>query len=419
MQIGSLLRTATIRQSIITSGSTILNGILGAIFYFLVARLLGSTQYGEFTLATTTITLLSGIVDLGMSQGLVKYVAQFRTSLSKHIQLANFSLRVKTISGAVTGVAILMLSDWIVVNLLEQPGMRYLLPLMALGVITHLLFSFSSSYSQALEKFWLWGGLMVGSNLFRLLMIFFILQWGAVNAFSTTLSFVIPPLLGFVISLFFFSPKLLFATIDSVNTKELFNFNKWVTSFVILSTISSRIDTYLTAKLIDLSATGIYSLAGQIVTILPQLTIAFGVVTAPKFSSFSNPTENVKYTLKSMLLTTTLAIGSSLLLIPLGLFVIQFSGSDFNLAIVPFLILLISMAIFLAGSPIRDSILYYLGKPKMLFLIVLGHMIVVLAGGWWLIPQYQIVGSALTSLLGQVFILVASLGYFVYENRRT
>ena len=75
-EIGSsvkeILLTRTFRHSSITVVSTAINGVLGALFYFLLARFLGSSEFGAFTILTTSIALLTGIIDLGSDQGIVK-----------------------------------------------------------------------------------------------------------------------------------------------------------------------------------------------------------------------------------------------------------------------------------------------------------------------------------------------------------
>ena len=64
-----LTTTATFRESLVTVGSTVTSGILGALFYFLLARILGSRDYGAFAAVAALVTMLSSIFDLGTNQG--------------------------------------------------------------------------------------------------------------------------------------------------------------------------------------------------------------------------------------------------------------------------------------------------------------------------------------------------------------
>ena len=63
--------------------------------------------------------------------------------------------------------------------------------------------------------------------------------------------------------------------------------NKWVALSVVISAVSSRLDTFLTARLLTESQLGIYSASNQLVQVVPQLIGALGTVIAPKMSGMS------------------------------------------------------------------------------------------------------------------------------------
>lgn len=68
--------THTFRQSIITVVSTFVTAGLGAVFYLLLARLIGAHEYGLFSVVVSLLTIIVTFADLGMSQSLVKFVAE-------------------------------------------------------------------------------------------------------------------------------------------------------------------------------------------------------------------------------------------------------------------------------------------------------------------------------------------------------
>ena len=58
-RIKKIADTRTFRQSGVTLFGTLLNGIIGVVFYISVARLLGPKEYGVFSFVTVTVALLA------------------------------------------------------------------------------------------------------------------------------------------------------------------------------------------------------------------------------------------------------------------------------------------------------------------------------------------------------------------------
>lgn len=404
--------TRTFKHSSITIVSTAINGVLGAIFYFLLARFLGSSEFGVFTILTTSIALLTGIIDLGSDQGIVRFVPKYKDSPEIQNKLIKLSLAIKFLSGISVFFLIFLLSGSISSIIFEKPELTSIVVLIGLGVLTQILFSFSTSLSQALEKYFLWGGLFIGTNLIRLLMVLLLFRFQSLNAYSAGILYLILPLLGFFFSFIFLNKRFLFSNGIISYLPELFHFNKWITAFVLVATIGSRLEVYFTARYLNLSALGVYGLATQVSQILPQLTGAIGAVTSPKFASLNTKEKNLTYTMKSVLLTSVLAIVSSIILVILGQFVFKFAGQDFNGAFIPFVILLVSMAIFFSTSPIRDSIIYYYSRPKFFFYVGIVHAALISTFSMILIPKYSIIGTSLVVLLGQMFTALTSIWYF-------
>jgi O-antigen/teichoic acid export membrane protein len=412
-KIKPLLATATFRQSVVTTTSIIINGGLGAAFYFLVAKWLGPHEFGLFSLAVTVIGLLISVFDLGSDQGVVKFVSGHSQS-KEYFPFAKLALSLKISVGLMFIVLFTFFSVSISQLIFHQSEIAPLLPLVGLGILTNLIFSFSTSLSQALQKYWLWGALFVGTNFFRFIFVVLLFMVGAVSSGSTTLVYILMPLFGFLVSLNFLNFGFWRASVKLSEVKNFFTFNKWVTGFVIVSAISSRLDIFFSARLLDLSQTGVYSLAVQISSILPQLTTAIGAVTAPKFASFTSTNGNSSYVTKASIFTSLTAICSCLVLFPVSLLVITWAGKNYDSSLLPLVILLISMGLFLATAPFRDSITYYFGKPQFFFWISLGQLIIMILGNLLLVPQMHIVGVALVVFISQVYLSLSSAGYFIF-----
>ncbi|OGM26056.1 hypothetical protein A2692_00140 [Candidatus Woesebacteria bacterium RIFCSPHIGHO2_01_FULL_39_95] len=413
-----LWSTATLRQSTLTSFSTIINAGLGALFYFFLAYSLGSHDYGIFTLLTTLIAMLASIADLGTDQGLVRYLPKYKNDFDAQKAIMKLSLKIKLLSGLVTFFALTIFARSISSSVFNRPDFTTFVPFVGLGVIAQLLFSYSTSLSQAMERFFLWSGLFIGTNSMRLFIAAAFFQLGFLNSTSASLVYIILPFLGFVTSLTFFDKKFMKVRGENRFLKELFGFNKWIFAFLVVSTVGSKLEIFFTTRFLGFSLLGIYGLIQQLSSILPQLTSAIGAVTSPKFASFDKNFKNKKYTLKVLLLTGTLGLISLLVMIPLGYLVLNTIGNDYITGFLPFIVLLIAMAIFLVTSPMRDSIIYYFEKPSFFFWLGIVHALAVTLLSISLIPRFDLMGTSYVVLSGQILIAISSVSYFVYLNKK-
>lgn len=392
-----ILSTATIRQASLTSISSIANGILGAAFYFLLARWLGNVAYGQFSLVATSIATLAGVANLGTDQSLVK----FSKAGIAHVKAA---FVVKIVSAiVVSAVLLLVFPNW-------------LGALLAAGILAQMLFSFSVSLSQAREDYLAWSGLLAGTNLLRL--VFLVSAYPSVRFFSASLIYIFCPLAGFLVFLAVRGTSFLRPRLPISIFKEIFGFNKWITAFIIINALGSRLDLFLTAKFTNMASAGVYALATQLVAILPQLTTALGAVTAPKFASFQKSRANAAYLKKSLLFASSLAIIASFLLVVAAVAVIKFTGNDFTNSWGPFLVLLLGMDVFLATTPLRDSILYYFSDAQFFFWSGVAQIAATIIMSQLLIPVYGLLGSAAAVLSSQLLLAVLVVNQYIFLKNK-
>ena len=412
-KIKGILKTATLRQTVITLMATGANGILAVVFYLTVARLLGAADYGIFTLAYTTMVIGSTVLELGTDRGLVKFISKYRQDRNTRLQISNLALMIKLTVGILVLFLSYLLPGPLAALLFHRPELGYIIPLIAWGIIGQQLFFFSFYYMQAYQKFIWWGSLMVGSNLLRLVLVFSLFYTRSLNTYNVILIWALTPLLGFFIGLITIDKGVFTVKNSWSRLKEIFHFNKWVSAFSVVSSVSSRIDTYVTADLTNLSSVGIYGLGSQAVAYLPQIIAAVGAVTTPKFASFSNADHNRRYVFKASLLSLGIALLAALAMIPGGLILFYISGRQYTGGFLPYLILLLSMLIFLVTGPVRDSLLYFFNRPQFFFWASLGNGIVTIITGILLIPSLGILGSALSNLFGQLFLSVLSVSLYL------
>ena len=69
----------SVRGSLILLIGQVSSTLITAMAIIIVARILGSTSYGQVTIAMIPISLASMFTNLGVNSGLIKYTAQYRT----------------------------------------------------------------------------------------------------------------------------------------------------------------------------------------------------------------------------------------------------------------------------------------------------------------------------------------------------
>lgn len=415
--LNAIIGTATFRQSSTTFTGTFFNGVLGALFYIVLARVLGPADFGLLTVSIATLTLIADIADFGTNTGLIKFVSSTITSnKDRAFRFLKLSLEIKLAVWIGVVVFGFLVSPLLAEFIFSKPELTLPLRLSTIGVGGALLFTFATSTFQSFQKYISWSVLNILTNLFRLLAIIVLVFTQQISLISGLLAYIIFPFLGFSISLLFIPTKSIFLAKEEYKlTKEFLNYNKWVGIFTLIAAVSARLDTFITASLLTARELGLYSAANQLTSVIPQLIGALGVVAAPKFSSFQSKKEMLTYFKKFQLMVLGLS-GLGVLILPLAVYFIPIIyGIEYSQAVVPFIVLVLSMLVFLVSVPLHSSIIFYFGKPEVFVWVSITHLLIVGTVGLYLISNFGIVGAALTVLIGMVFNLVAPLIWFLLK----
>lgn len=414
----NILNTKTFRHFTVTSGGTAVNGFLGLLFYIVIARELGPQAYGLLAVAFASIALISDISDLGIDTGLIRFVGKYHSEeKEKTLRFIKLGLMVKLAVWLVVLLIGWAVMPWVADTVFLKPELRFSLQLSIIGVGGAMLFSLGTHVIQAYQKFWSWSIINVSMNGLRLLAVIILAGFGGLGLLPTLITYIAVPFMGFFITLFLLPQFLTVRNSKSVVT-ELFHYSKWVALVGLLTATGSRLDTFISARLLTVKDVGVYAAASQITVVIPQLVFALATVVAPKLASLDSDQKAVQYLKKlqllvgGMFLLGLLAIPAFVLLIP------QIYGAAYTESITPFVILFVAQLIFLLSVPAHQAIFYYFSKPSFFTWIGLGQLVITAVLGWFLISTYGIMGAAVTVLVANLFnFLVPSL-WVVYRFSR-
>lgn len=416
----NLLKSTTLRQSQITIVGTFINGILGALFYVVLARALGPSGFGLLTIALTTQVLIADIADIGTNTGLVRFVSsnlvQNKEKAYKFLKLA---LKIKLISSTVSFLIIFMLAPYLVTYLFHKEELVLLLRLSALGIGGALLFSFATSTLQAYQKYFLWSSINILTNFLRLMLIFILGYSLMLNLVNSLIVYILLPFFGFFVTLLILpTKKILMSKNEFSLASDFFKYNIPVAIFSAIAAFSARLDIYLNAILLSSKDVGIYGAANQLIQFMPQLVSALGLVAAPKFASFQNNFQMLTYFKKFQIFVLGLCLLGMLTIPIIVYFIPILLGSEYQEAVMPAIFLFIAMLVFLFSIPLHHSVIYYFGRPDVFIWVSIVHLILIGGMGYFMISAFGVVGASLTVLAGTTFNFLYPLVWLIIKLKR-
>lgn len=420
MNLIKIFQTATWKQSQITVAGTLVNGVLGALFYIFLARFLGPSDFGILTIALTTLVLIGDIADLGTNTGVIRFVS---SNLSENTEKAyiflKLSLEIKLIAWLVSLIALFFLAPFLATSIFHKSELIFPLRLSAVGVGGALLFSFATSALQAYQKYFAWSVVNILTNFIRLFLIFLMGSVLMLNLNNSLLIYITLPFFGFFLTLFILPTKKILLSKNDLNAaKELFKYNMPVALFTLIAAFSSRLDIYLNAALLSSKDVGIYGAASQMVVFMPQLVSALGLVSSPKFASFQSNKQMLEYFKKFQLLISGLLV-VGILLMPILILLIPVSfGANYQAAVYPFIFLFLAQLIFLFSIPVHHTVIFYFGRPDVFIWVSLGNLLIVGGLGYLMVSYFGITGAAITVLVGMIFNFTYPLVWMILRLRK-
>ena len=408
----NIFKTSTFRQSGVTFTATLINGILGMAFYVFLARVLGPSDFGLFVLSVTVLALVADIGNFGINTGIVNFVSKYFTNdRSRSFGYLKLGLYSKIVISLVFLILGYLLSPSIADGIFSKPELVSPLRLAFLGVGTTWMFSFTTSYYQAVQKFTSWGVVQIFTNSIRLggVIVLYFLSDLSLN--TSLIFYIVAPFIGFLTGLINISFSFTKEKLNKSLWTDFFSYNKWVAVSGGVSAFTSRADTFILGRLAMPYSIGLYSAANQLVQVIPQLIVAIGTVVAPKFSSFDNEKKMFGYFKKLQLMVMGIA-GVMVLSIPIVKIVIKvFFGPEYDRSFGIFVILFVSMLVFLISIPVHNAIIYYYQYPKLFSILSIVNFCIVVPLAYYLTLKYGVLGTPYAMLIGNTINLIVPVGW--------
>jgi O-antigen/teichoic acid export membrane protein len=394
--------------------------LINAIAIIIVARFLGSTNYGQVAIAMVPISIAGLLIDLGINGALVNYLAQYRSEgrASDVNSILKAGLMINILASSILTVLVFISSEYLANHVFHQPEIKVLIQVSSLTLIAQSLFNTARSIFIGYERMKLVSLLVVIQSILKSFLspLLVYLGFGALGAVTgSTASILVAAFVGVTLIYITYQRQ----EIDRPSTISLLEASKTLLSYgaplflaVTIRGSIGQIYNFLMALHVTPSDVGNYRAATNFLVLISFFTIPITTVLFPLFSkipqSDNGQLEKVYRNAVKYAALITVPITSVLILLSDQIVQIVY-GSAYNqtsnylkLVCAPFLLVGI-------GRQINGSLLNSQGNTRPIFN---GSVIVFLVGlplSLYLIPLMGVTGLLVTvitaTLVGIVYIL--------------
>lgn len=272
--------------------SLILGVVIGLAYTPVMIRLLGQNEYGLYSTATSTVSMLS-LLSLGLKSSYVRYFAQYKKSgdLKSVYKLNGLFLLIFSIIGIVSLVCGFGLINHLNVvfktglNLADYETVKVLMLVLVFNMAFSFPLSVFSSIVSANERFVFQKILDLVIVILNPLVILPLLLIGYKSIALVSVAFVLQIVVGFVnvyYVLFKLKNRFIFCGFESGILKALFAYTFFIAINMIIDQINWNVDKVLLARYKGAASVAVYSLGYALYSYYMACSVSISNVFTPK-----------------------------------------------------------------------------------------------------------------------------------------
>ncbi len=397
----SSLKQTVIKNTFWLTAGTAVSKIIRAVLIIYSARILGTEGYGVISYALSLAAFFGIFTDIGLSSLLTRESAKNPEKLSAYLSTTFF---LKIVMLAITVAVMLFASPYFT----TIAAARALVPIMALLLTFDTLRTFGFSITRAQSKMEWEAGLSFATDIFITVLGLLALVI-APHPQNLAYAYTVGTGLGFILVFFVLRHEFrgLFSNFDKTLLKPIIT-KAWPFAIMgLLGGFMINTDTIIIGIFRSANELGLYAAAQRPIQLLYLFPALFATSLFPIASKLVN--EENHAAVKRVIEKSVTAILAIALPITVGGIIIGqplvnlLFGAEYQGATLTFQLLLITLLLVFPGTVIGNFIFTY-DKQKV-FIISTGigaTMNVVL--DLLLIPHYGIAGSAVATIISQIFV---------------
>lgn len=389
--------SGTAKDTYVLFGGNVLSAFLGFVYTLFVARALSVAEFGIFSAATNLVIILISLTDLGISTGVVNFVAERKAKGDPKGAQAYIkaSVVIKLIATVILSLPVIIFANYLSPRLLATTDTSVAL---WVGIIS---FSFAlpmllPSILQAERRFL---ASVVSDNALyfsRLLVALGFMFLARLTIGNSLFSFVLGGVIGTVVGIILVGPSFITTKTDKGEYSKLLKFSGWIGVNRIISSISGRLDVQMLAFLAGATATGFYSIPSRLASFITVLTASFSAVLAPRLAGFGDINKEKTYIKKSTLALFPITAGIVFWIIIAKPFILILFGEKYLPSVPVFQALAAAQIPFLLTAPAVAAIIYSMKKTVFIGAFAFFQIIAIFLLNYFFIPRYGPMGPTIT-----------------------
>jgi stage V sporulation protein B len=280
------------RGSLILILGQIISTVIAAVGSILVARFLGSTSYGEVTLAIIPVNIANLFRNIGVSAALVKYIAQYRSEKNEaEIRiLIRAGLLLNSASGLLLSLVTFLLSGFLATKVFHQPELETLIEIASVTLLAQSLINTSYSTFVGFERMEFRSMTLILQSILKSFIApaLVLLDYGVFGAIlGYTIPLVVTGVIGVTIVAFGFmkyngSGRAMLGHYQACKLLLGYGYPLFLSS--LFTGALTQLYNFLMALYVDVSMIGNYKAATNFYVLIAFLTVPIATVLFPLFS---------------------------------------------------------------------------------------------------------------------------------------
>ncbi|NMB57357.1 oligosaccharide flippase family protein [Candidatus Beckwithbacteria bacterium] len=416
--MGNLIKetilSSSFKDSLLVMASSAVGSVLGFVFLSLLARSVGAEQFGIYSTITSYILFLSTIVDLGINQSLVKFVAQVKEEEKKKIITTSFySVFISTIG---LSLFFSLVYEFLLKKIWHYNDHYFFL--IFISIITFSLFVYFLAVFQSLKKFFQRSLVDILYCILRLIFVAVLLYFFVFNVQNALIIVNFSYGLVFVLTLVLLKKFFIFPYFNREKWKSLIEFSKWFVPNNIFVNLFYKLDILMLPAFLSAYQVGLYSAAARFMIIFPLSINSLIAVFSTRFSQFKNKEECHHY-LRSSLTISALVFAVLASLFLLGKYLILFAySSEFSASVKIFQFLVLAYLPLILTVPFYNAIVYFYKKPQLMTLILGLQVLIFFILNLFFIPKQNFYGPIYSLFIVNTLTLFVEIGIYFGRKRK-
>ncbi|MCL4533858.1 MAG: oligosaccharide flippase family protein [Bacteroidetes bacterium] len=396
-----------------------LAGAIGFVVAIILSRQLGPVAFGILTTAAATAITVSGLMDFGLSVGLVRFAALYLASEPGRVDGMLSTALVTRAAGSLVLLVLGWMASPILAGLLfHEVAYWWVMALAVLGGVVLSGIAHVNAVLQAYQRFALVGLLPLVATTARMLLVVAIVFGPLFTLSSTLAAFLLAPAIALLLGGFLVPRSSLWpvATDHRRNLAELSVFIKWLSLGFVVNALFSRVDVLLLSSMRDSQTVGIYGVAYQLTLPVTMTIGAAAAALTPKVSCYTSRVQYLRYAGHIVRLGLLWVVAGTALSFPLVPLVGVIFGPAYAEAGGIFQILLVG---WLIATPLCliGLLATAMNLPQLLAVTTSAQSVVTAVGNFALIPWLGAYGPAFT-FLAAVILCQGSVAVFIIQRAR-